>query len=114
MTAPPGPAPASRRVDEARLWARLMAMAALGARADGGVDRQALSAEDIAARALLVSWASALGFSCSTDAIGNLFVRRAGLDANAAPVLTGSHLDSQPTGGKFDGAYGVLAGLEAM
>lgn len=105
---------AADAVDSARLWLRLQTMARIGARSDGGVNRQALSAEDIASKQTLIDWAQARGFAVFTDPIGNLFVRRAGTDPDAAPVVTGSHLDSQPTGGKFDGAYGVLAGLEAL
>lgn len=101
-------------IDEQRLWDRHMAMAQIGATPKGGVNRQALSPEDVKARRLLISWARELGFAVSTDDVGNLFVRRKGRDPNAAPVLTGSHLDSQPTGGKFDGTYGVLAGFEAL
>src|SRR5258706_9840783 len=108
------PARAADRVDETRLWQRHMAMARLGARPDGGVNRQALSDEDIAARRQLVGWAEARGFACATDPIGTLFVRREGRDRDLPPVLTGSHLDSQPTGGKFDGTYGVLAGFEVL
>ncbi len=104
---------AARAVDEQRLWRRHMELAEIGATAKGGVDRQALSAEDAAARRLMATWAAELGLQASTDAIGNLFLRRPGRE-DAAAVLTGSHLDSQPTGGKFDGAYGVLAGLEAL
>jgi len=105
---------AAGRVDEARLWQRHMEMARIGAIPGGGVNRAALSAEDIAARQLLLAWAAQRGFSVSVDGIGNLFVRRAGSDANAAPIMTGSHMDSQPSGGRFDGIYGVLAGLEAL
>jgi N-carbamoyl-L-amino-acid hydrolase len=101
-------------IDEQRLWDRHMVMGAIGATQKGGVNRQAFSPEDGQARQLLITWATELGFEVSTDAIGNLFVRRPGTDPEAAPVLTGSHLDSQPTGGKFDGAYGVLAGFEAL
>jgi len=101
-------------IDEQRLWRRQMELARFGARPDGGVNRQALSAEDIAARRQLIQWATARGFACTVDPIGNLFVRRAGRNPDAAPVLTGSHMDSQPAGGKFDGAYGVMAGLEAL
>ena len=101
-------------IDEQRLWKRHMTMAQIGATPKGGVNRQALSPEDVQARRLLASWARELGFAVSMDDIGNLFVRREGADSNAPPVLTGSHLDSQPTGGKFDGAYGVLAGFEAL
>ena len=101
-------------VDEARLWRRHVEMAAIGATPKGGVNRQALTPEDGRARALLASWAEARGFAVSSDAIGNLFVRRAGSERDAAPVVTGSHLDTQPTGGRFDGVYGVLAGFEAL
>lgn len=102
------------RIDEARLWARHMHMATIGAIPGNGVDRAALSAEDIAARRVLIGWARERGFGVAMDAIGNLFIRRAGTDAHAAPVMTGSHMDSQPRGGRFDGMYGVLAGLEAL
>jgi N-carbamoyl-L-amino-acid hydrolase len=102
------------RVDSARLWQRHAEMAKIGAIPGNGVNRAAFSAEDIAARKLLVSWARARNFSVSTDAIGNLFVRRAGTEAGAAPVMSGSHMDSQPRGGRFDGIYGVLAALEAL
>ena len=105
---------AAAAVDEARLWSRQMAMAAIGATARGGVNRAALSDEDRAARALMLDWAGALGFEVSTDAIANLYIRRPGRRADAAPVVTGSHLDSQPRGGKFDGAYGVVGGFEAL
>ncbi len=105
---------AAGRVDERRLWTRHLEMARHGAREDGGVNRQAFSAEDAAGRTLLASWAQPLGFTLFIDPITNLFVRKAGTDPDAAPVLAGSHLDSQPMGGKFDGAFGVLAALEAL
>ena len=105
---------ATKAVRQDRLWQRHADMAKLGGTPRGGVNRQALSAEDAAARNLLMSWASARGFSVSTDGIGNLFVRRAGTDPNAKPILSGSHMDSQPTGGRFDGMYGVLAAFEAL
>src|SRR5918994_2082018 len=105
---------AADKVDEVRLWQSLMGMAKIGARPDGGVQRHALSPEDIEARALLIGWAEAHGFEASVDDAANLFIRRKGWDSSAAPVLTGSHMDSQPAGGKFDGIYGVLAGLEAL
>ena len=101
-------------VKEDRLWQRHVDMAKLGGTPKGGVNRQALSAEDAAARNLLGAWARARGFTIFTDAIGNLFVQRAGSDPNAAPVMSGSHMDSQPTGGRFDGMYGVLAAFEAL
>jgi N-carbamoyl-L-amino-acid hydrolase len=105
---------AAAAVDETRLWQALMDLAAVGARSDGGVCRHALSDEDIAARRLVIGWAEARGFEASVDEAANLFIRRRGRDTDAAPVLAGSHMDSQPAGGKFDGAYGVLAGLEAL
>jgi N-carbamoyl-L-amino-acid hydrolase len=101
-------------IREDRLWQRHAEMAKLGGTPKGGVNRQALSAEDAAARNLLASWAKARGFSVFTDAIGNLFVRREGSEPAAPPVMSGSHMDSQPTGGRFDGMYGVLAALEAL
>lgn len=105
---------AVNRVDQQRLWQRLMEMAEIGAIPDNGVNRAAFSREDIAARKLLISWARDRNFRVASDAIGNLFIRREGTDASAAPVMTGSHMDSQPRGGRFDGIYGVLAGLEAI
>jgi beta-ureidopropionase / N-carbamoyl-L-amino-acid hydrolase len=102
------------RIDGARLWSRLMSMAEIGKRGDTGVNRAAFSLEDRAARRLLYSWASGHGLQASQDAIGNLFLRYPGKDLTLAPLLTGSHLDSQPRGGRFDGVYGVLAGLEAV
>jgi beta-ureidopropionase / N-carbamoyl-L-amino-acid hydrolase len=101
-------------IREDRLWQRHAEMAKLGGTPKGGVNRQALSAEDAAARNLLASWAKARGFSVFTDAIGNLFVRREGSEPAAPPVMSGSHMDSQPTGGRFDGMYGVLAAFEAL
>jgi N-carbamoyl-L-amino-acid hydrolase len=108
------PKAASDYVDGQRLWQRHLDMARLGATGNGGVRRLALTAEDNEARGLLATWAANRNFDVSMDAIGNVFVRREGTDSHAAPVLTGSHLDSQPTGGKFDGTYGVLAALEAL
>ncbi|MFZ4744544.1 MAG: M20 family metallo-hydrolase [Limnohabitans sp.] len=105
---------AAHFVDAQRLWARHMHMAKFGATPRGGVDRQALSAQDIQAQKVLLEWGSELGLVPATDAAGNLFLRLTGSEPEAAPVMTGSHMDSQPTGGKFDGIYGVLAGLEAM
>ena len=101
-------------VDGARLWASLMDMAQIGATHAGGCNRQALTEEDQAGRALFRSWAENAGCSVHVDAIGNLFARRAGSDPEAPGILIGSHLDTQPTGGKFDGVYGVLAGLEVI
>src|SRR5271168_2203341 len=105
---------AAMRINADRLWSRLMEMATIGATPSGGCNRQALSDADMAGRRLLKAWAEAAGCKVRVDAIGNLFVRRAGSDESAAVVMTGSHLDTQPTGGKFDGVYGVLAGLEVI
>lgn len=102
------------KLSQSRLWQRHMAMGAIGATPRGGVNRLALTPLDAKAQATLVEWARARGFVCSRDQIGNLHVRREGLDPGLAPVMTGSHLDTQPRGGKFDGAYGVLAGLEVL
>ena len=108
-----GPYP-SAQVDGGRLWDRVMALARFGARPDGGVDRPALSVAEIAARAALVEWGRALDLQPFTDDAANLFLRLPGRDSDLPPVLAGSHIDSQPTGGKFDGAYGVVAALEAV
>ena len=102
------------RVDGGRLWRRLMQMAEIGAIPGNGVNRQALSEEDIAARELLIDWARRRGYGVAVDDAANLFVRRPGSEPDLAPVLTGSHMDSQPRGGRFDGIYGVMAGLEAL
>jgi N-carbamoyl-L-amino-acid hydrolase len=91
-----------------------MSMAELGKRGETGVDRAAFSAEDRAARRLLFSWAQTVGLEVWLDSIANLFLRYPGRDRSLAPILTGSHLDSQPTGGRFDGVFGVLASLEAV
>lgn len=102
------------RINGKRLWDSLMQMARIGATEKGGVSRLALSEEDRLGRDLFVRWAQEAGCSIRVDAMGNIFARRRGRDDNLAPVLTGSHGDSQPTGGKFDGIYGVLAGLEVV
>ncbi|WP_424134066.1 M20 family metallo-hydrolase [Roseomonas chloroacetimidivorans] len=105
-------------VDEARQWDRLMQMARLGAitGSDGspGVNRACLTPLDREARRLLISWAERLGLTASVDEIGNLFLRHEGTQADEAPVLTGSHMDTQPNGGRFDGIWGVIAALEAV
>jgi beta-ureidopropionase / N-carbamoyl-L-amino-acid hydrolase len=107
-------AAAAAAVDRERLWRRHMAMAEIGAIADNGVNRPALSPEDIRARALLLEWAGARGWEAAVDPIANLFVRRPGRDPTLPPVVAGSHMDSQPAGGRFDGIFGVLAALAAM
>ncbi|PNG36737.1 Zn-dependent hydrolase [Pseudomonas protegens] len=102
------------KINGQRLWASLMAMAEIGATARGGSCRLALSAEDQAGRELFAHWCTEAGMTLSVDPIGNLFARRPGSDPHAAPVMMGSHLDTQPEGGRFDGVYGVLAGLEVL
>ncbi|HEX5326766.1 MAG TPA: hydantoinase/carbamoylase family amidase, partial [Acetobacteraceae bacterium] len=101
-------------IDADRLWQAHMEMARIGATAEGGSNRQALSAEDADARRLLLSWCAPLGLRIEQDAIGNMFLRRDGIDPAAGAVAFGSHLDTVPTGGRFDGVFGVLAGLEIM
>jgi beta-ureidopropionase / N-carbamoyl-L-amino-acid hydrolase len=102
------------RVDGKRLWDSLMEMAKIGATPKGGVCRLALTDLDRAGRDLFVRWAKEAGCTISVDRMGNVFARRAGTDDTLAPVITGSHADSQPTGGRFDGIYGVLGGLEVI
>jgi len=102
------------RIDGDRLWDSLMQMARCGATDRGGCNRQALTDEDKEGRDLFRRWCEEAGCAVTVDAIGNMFARRTGEDNALPPVLVGSHLDTQPTGGKFDGAYGVLAGLEVI
>jgi N-carbamoyl-L-amino-acid hydrolase len=101
-------------INGTRLWDSLMEMAQIGATEKGGVCRLALTDLDKQGRDLFVKWCQDAGCSISVDKMGNIFARRPGKDDSLAPVMTGSHLDSQPTGGKFDGVYGVLAGLEVV
>ncbi|AXQ48789.1 Zn-dependent hydrolase [Pseudomonas vlassakiae] len=103
-----------RHVDSARLWQSLMDLARLGATPKGGVCRLALTDLDRQARDLFVQWTEAAGCSVSVDAVGNIFARRPGRNPKLPPVMTGSHIDTQPTGGKFDGCFGVMAGLEVL
>jgi N-carbamoyl-L-amino-acid hydrolase len=104
----------ARHVCGERLWGRLMTLAQFGASDRGGVNRQALSDAEVAARAHLVRWGEAIGLVASTDPVANLFLRYEGTEPNLSSVLVGSHIDTQPTGGKFDGAFGVLAALESV
>jgi len=97
-----------------RLWQSLMEMAKIGATEKGGVCRLALSDLDKAGRELFIRWCEQAGCTVSIDRMGNIFARRPGRNPALAPVLAGSHLDTQPTGGRFDGVYGVLAGLEVI
>jgi N-carbamoyl-L-amino-acid hydrolase len=97
-----------------RLWQSIMDIAEIGPTPDGGSNRMALTPEDAAARAMLLDWCNALGLAYTQDAIGNMFLRRDGTDPAAHAVAFGSHLDTVPTGGRFDGVFGVLAGLEVV
>ena len=99
-------------VNGERLWASLMDMATIGATPKGGVRRIALTVEDKAGRDQFVAWCRAGGLAVTIDRMGNIFARRAGSDPGAPPVMSGSHLDTQPSGGRFDGCYGVMAALE--
>ena len=96
----------SLRVNQSRLWSRIEAMAVHGATPAGGCNRQALTDEDRAGRDLFISWCEAADLSVRVDEIGNIFARREGTKAQP-PVMTGSHLDTQPSGGRFDGILGV-------
>jgi len=108
------PGSTNQRIDGVRLWDSLMAMAEIGATPKGGVRRLALSEVDRRGRDRFRAECEALGLAVRVDAFGNMFARREGRDPARLPVLFGSHLDSQPSGGKFDGALGVIAGLEVM
>jgi beta-ureidopropionase / N-carbamoyl-L-amino-acid hydrolase len=100
--------------NQARLWDSLMEVAKIGATEKGGSRRLALTDLDREARDLFVGWCREAGCTVSVDAMGNIFARREGTDPTLAPVLAGSHLDTQPNGGRFDGVFGVLAALEAV
>jgi N-carbamoyl-L-amino-acid hydrolase len=104
----------NQRIDGPRLWDSLMAMAEIGATPKGGVKRLTLTEVDRAGRDRFAQLCRDVGLTVRVDAMGNMFARRPGRDPSRLPVLFGSHLDSQPTGGKFDGALGVIAGLEVM
>ncbi|MDP4991496.1 MAG: hydantoinase/carbamoylase family amidase, partial [Marivita lacus] len=102
------------RIDGDRLWDSLMEMAQIGPGIAGGNNRQTLTDEDAEGRALFQKWCEDAGCTMGVDEIGNMFARREGTDPDALPVYVGSHLDTQPTGGKFDGVLGVLGGLEIL
>ncbi|WP_166372861.1 Zn-dependent hydrolase [Psychromonas sp. SA13A] len=104
----------NQAINQSRLWDSLMEMAKIGATEKGGCCRLALTDIDKQGRDLFISWCVEAGCSIHIDKMGNIFARREGRDANAAAIGTGSHLDTQPTGGKFDGIYGCLAGLEVI
>ena len=101
-------------INSNRLWSSLMDLAKIGATPKGGVRRLALSELDGQARDLFIRWCKEAGCTITIDGIGNIFARRPGKDDSAPPVITGSHIDTQPSGGKFDGNYGVMSGLEVI
>ena len=102
------------QIDGDRLWDSLMEMAKIGPGVAGGNNRQTLTDEDAEGRSLFKSWCEAAGLTMGLDTMGNMFARHEGTDPDALPVYVGSHLDTQPTGGKYDGVLGVLAGLELV
>jgi N-carbamoyl-L-amino-acid hydrolase len=102
------------RIDPDRLWDSLMDMAKIGPGIAGGNNRQTLTDADAEGRALFKSWCDAAGLEMAVDTMGNMFATRAGTDPDALPVYMGSHLDTQPTGGKYDGVLGVLGALEVV
>lgn len=105
---------ANLRINGQRLWDSIMEMAKIGATENGGSHRLTLSDEDKRGRDLFAEWAKAVGCTITVDRMGNMFARREGRDSSREPVAMGSHLDTQPYGGKFDGVFGVLAGLEVI
>ena len=102
------------RINGDRLWDALMEMAKIGPGVAGGNNRQTLTDEDAEGRSLFKSWCEAEGMKMGLDKMGNMFARHEGSDPSLPPVMVGSHLDTQPTGGKYDGVLGVLAGLEII
>jgi N-carbamoyl-L-amino-acid hydrolase len=105
---------ATLTINGERLWNSLMELARIGATPKGGVKRLALTDLDKEGRDLVVSWGKAAGLSITVDKIGNVFMRREGTNPALPPIVSGSHIDTQPTGGKFDGNYGVLSALEVV
>ena len=104
----------SLTINAERLWDSLMELAKIGATDKGGVRRLALTDLDRQGRDLVIRWCKEAGCTVKVDAVGNIFARRAGQDDSLPPIITGSHIDTQPSGGKFDGNYGVLSGLEVI
>lgn len=102
------------KINGERLWDSLMEMAKIGPGVAGGNNRQTVTDEDGEGRALFQSWCEAAGCTMGLDQMGNMFAQRDGTDPDALPVYVGSHLDTQPTGGKYDGVLGVLSGLEVV
>jgi N-carbamoyl-L-amino-acid hydrolase len=111
---PSATALAECRINGERLWDSLMELAKIGATPKGGCCRLTLTDLDRQGRDLVIGWGKAAGLSITVDKIGNVFMRREGRNPNLPPVVAGSHIDTQPTGGKFDGNFGVLAALEVV
>jgi N-carbamoyl-L-amino-acid hydrolase len=105
---------ANLRINADRLWDSLMEMAKIGPGVAGGNNRQTLTDEDGEGRHLFRKWCEQAGLTMGVDTMGNMFMTRPGTDPDALPVYVGSHLDTQPTGGKYDGVLGVLGGLELV
>ena len=105
---------ANLKINSERLWDSLMEMAKIGPGVAGGNNRQTLTDEDREGRQLFLDWCKAAGCTMGLDQMGNMFASREGTDPEALPVYVGSHLDTQPTGGKYDGVLGVLGGLEIL
>ena len=105
---------ANMQINGDRLWNSLMEMAEIGPGIAGGNNRQTLTDDDAKGRSLFQAWCDAEGLTMGVDQMGTMFAMRAGTDPDALPVYVGSHLDTQPTGGKYDGVLGVLGGLEII
>jgi len=114
MTQTSGPLGQNLRINSDRLWDSLMQMAKIGPGVRGGNNRQTVTDEDSEGRHLFREWCEAEGMTMGVDQMGNMFMRHEGTDPDALPVYVGSHLDTQPTGGKYDGVLGVLSGLEVI
>ena len=102
------------RINGDRLWDSIMEMSKIGPGIAGGNNRQTLTDDDAKGRELFKKWCENENLSLALDTMGNMFARREGADPNLLPVMVGSHLDTQPTGGKYDGVLGVLSGLEII
>ncbi len=102
------------RINGDRLWDSIMEMAKIGPGIAGGNNRQTLTDEDSEGRHLFKSWCEKEGMTLGLDKMGNMFARHEGTEPSLPPIMVGSHLDTQPTGGKYDGVLGVLAGLEIV
>ena len=104
----------NHRIDADRLWDSIHEMAKIGPGVAGGSNRQTVTDEDAEGRALFQRWCEEAGLTMGVDRMGTMFMTREGTDPDALPVYVGSHLDTQPTGGRYDGVLGVLAGLEIV